>query len=107
MFHRVPVPVKLADREPKEIKKDIQDFQAKIIYLSRIGTQEHQKKKRIGTLIARFFDFLMFREQENLVIYAKVLEKLDIFLSGPYITLGRGKDEYWGDFLVKYRVIFH
>lgn len=96
------------DAEVKRtIIRDLEDYHPKVIYLSRIGIQEHQKKKRIGTLIARFFDFLMLREQENLVIYAMVLNKLDIFLSGSYLTIGSGKDEQWGDFFVKYRVIFH
>jgi len=80
--------------------------ETRVIYLSRIGIQEDFKRERIGTLIARFFDFLIQREKKNTIIYCKVLKSLDTFLSSPYITLGVGVEAKWGEYVLKYRYFY-
>lgn len=79
----------------------------RIIYLSRIGIQHELKRERIGSLIAKFFDFLMQREKTDMFVYCKLLKRLDTFIPSPYNTIGFGSDAKWGEYSVKYRFFYH
>jgi hypothetical protein len=91
----------------EKILAGLRTTRARIIYLSRIGIQMELKRERIGSLIAKFFDFLMQREKTDTLVYCKLLKRLDTFIPSPYNTIGFGSDKKWGEYCVKYRFFYH
>jgi len=82
----------------RNIKKLLLLKRYKIVYLSRIGVLKNYHEMRISQIISNFFEFLIQRKKQDLVIYAKILEDLTKVVGSKYQILGKGIDEKWGNY---------
>jgi len=86
----------------EDIKKNIEKLLSlkkyKIVYLSRIGVLKKYHEMRISQIINNFFEFLIQREKQDTIIYAKILEDLTKIVGSKYQILGKGTDEKWGNY---------
>jgi len=93
----------------ENIKKNIEKLLSlrkyKIVYLSRIGVVKKYHEMRISQIISNFFEFLIQRKKQNLVIYAKILEDLTNVVGSNYKILGKKTDEKWGNYFFVSKII--
>jgi hypothetical protein len=75
-----------------------------IIYFSRIGVKEDLQDKNVGKIINDFFEFLIKRQEKNIVVYLKIRKELGDYLGTLYETIGEGEDKKWGKYLVKIKL---
>ena len=94
---------------PKDIKRNIKKLLSSnkytIIYLSRIGVTEKYQEMRISQIISNFFEFLIQRNKQDLIIYTKILEDLTNVVGSKYRILGKGIDEKWGNYYFVSKII--
>ena len=69
-----------------------------IVYLSRIGVSEKYHEMLISQIINNFFEFIIQRKKQNIIIFAKILEDLTSIIGSKYRILGKNKDEKWGNY---------
>jgi len=89
----------------RNIKKLLSFKNYTIIYLSRIGVVKKYQEMRISQIISNFFEFLIQRKKQDLVIYAKILEELTNVVGSKYKILGKGIDEKWGMYCFVSKII--
>ena len=60
---------------------------------------------RISQIISNFFEFLIQRNKQDLIIYAKILEELTNVVGSKYKIIGKGIDEKWGNYFFVSKII--
>jgi hypothetical protein len=81
-----------------EFLSEFESKKLKIIYLSRIGVSNQWQGLHIGPIISNFFEFLIKRKQEGVIIYAKLIEVAIEKIRLGYEILGENYDKKWGKY---------
>ncbi len=87
------------------IKKKIKDSKLKIIYLSRIGVVKSYQEMNISQIMREFFELLISRNRENVLIYVKILKNLKKVIGPSYRLIGKNEDKKWGEYYLASRII--
>lgn len=90
-------------------KKNVETLLAlkkyRVVYLSRIGVSINYHEMRISQIISNFFEFLIQREKQDILIFAKVLENLTSIVGSKYRVLGKKDDEKWGNYCLVSKIV--
>jgi len=89
----------------RNIKKYLSLKEYSIIYLSRIGVSEKFHEMRVSQIISNFFEFIIQRKRQDIIIYAKILEDLTSVVGSKYKIIGRNKDKKWGKYFLVSKIM--
>ena len=81
-----------------KLNKELDTFNFKFIYLSRIGVLNKYQDMNVGQIISNFFEFLIKKDRKNCFIYLKVVEKQKDFIAPSYEFIAQGEDKKWGNY---------
>ncbi len=87
------------------IKLKTKESNLKIVYLSRIGVVKPFQELNISQIVINFFEFLILRNKENVLIYVKVLQNLKKVVGSSYRLIGKNIDVKWGNYYLASRLI--
>ena len=57
--------------------------------------------------MVNFFEYLIAKNRENVLIYVKVLRGIKKVIGPSYRLIGKGTDEKWGEYFLASRIIKH
>lgn len=60
---------------------------------------------RVSQIISNFFEFLIQRKRQDIIIYAKVLEDLTRVVGSKYKIIGINKDKKWGTYFLVSKIM--
>ena len=88
----------------KDIRKNIEKLfslkKYQVVYLSRIGISEKYHEMRVSQIYSNFFEFLIQRKKQDIIMYAKILEDLISVIGSKYRVLGKMHDDNWGNYCI-------
>ncbi len=94
-----------SEKDLSIIKKKIKESNLKIVYLSRIGVIKPFQEMNISQIMINFFEFLIAKNRENVLIYVKILQNIKKIIGPSYHLIGKNKNEKWGNYFLASRIV--
>ena len=87
------------------LKRELNERNFLVIYLSRIGIVEKYQEMRISQIIINFFEYLIQKKKINTTIFVKVVKEIVKVIGPSYDIIAENYDEKWGSYYLGAKII--